>query len=92
MKWKLLGHCGVDAGMLMVGDPCYFIGKDKDSAQRYKDWGTFLGEQDYGRINQMAYAKGHSGLGVVASTSYGDGVYPVYGLFNSEDSDSDFSS
>lgn len=31
---------------------------------------------------QMNYARGHSGLGVVAPTSYGDGTYPVYGLFD----------
>ena len=27
---KKIGVCGVDAGMIMVGDPCYFVGTDAD--------------------------------------------------------------
>ena len=33
---------------------------------------------------QFNYDLGHPGLGVVVSTGYGDGVYPVYAEFNDE--------
>jgi hypothetical protein len=35
------------------------------------------------RDGQLNFAKGHAGAGVVASTAYGDGTYPVYGYFAS---------
>lgn len=83
--WKLLGHVGVDAGMLMIGDPCYFIDKDSDAQKAFPGgWSEFCKKHGYEVEHkpQMNYARGHAGLGVVASTSYGDGTYPVYGLFD----------
>jgi hypothetical protein len=91
---KVIGECGVDAGMLMIGDPCYFVGKESNVNQRYApkegdghadEYEKFLHDQDIIRGNsmgefdhQMTYAMGHEGLGVVFQTNYGDGVYPVY--------------
>jgi len=33
---------------------------------------------DTGSHGQLYYKRGHAGVGVVSSTGYGDGVYPVY--------------
>lgn len=94
LEWRKLGVCGVDAGILMIGDPCYFIGKGSSAAEKYKnDWGEFIKQQcRYGKdesdIAQMNFQMGHSGLGVMASTRYGDGCYSVWGLFaGDEDTD-----
>ena len=34
-RWKLLGFVGVDSGQLMISDPCYLNGWDKES--HYED-------------------------------------------------------
>ena len=85
LKWEHVGNCGVDAGMLMVGDPCYFIGPNSDASKSYgNSWGTFMEmyhDREKGQIkHQLNFALGHEGLGVVAGTAYGDGTYPVYAL------------
>ena len=88
LEWRLLGHVGVDAGVLMVGDPCYFIGPDSTAQKAYPGgWEEFCEKQFAGfadnkeDVTQMDFARGHGGLGVVSGTAYGDGSYPVYGLF-----------
>ena len=79
-KLRLLGCAGVDSGSLMIGDPCYWVEDSK--------WGDFCRAQ-FGSNpdHQVLYDRGHAGKGVVCSTSYGDGVYSVYGLKNDDDSD-----
>lgn len=89
-----IGVCGVDAGMLMIGDPCYFIGPDSDAQARYgpkaEHWVQFLQEhwgEDYKYEefkHQMYYSRCHAGLGVVFPTTDGDGEYPVYTCFNEQ--------
>lgn len=39
---------------------------------------------EIGVDKQFNYDMGHAGLGVVVSTGYGDGCYPVYAEFNDE--------
>lgn len=77
MKVKI-GECGVDAGMLMVGDPCYFVGKDATINERCKDWKQACYEvfckDDASRDDGMDVY----GLGVAVATTNGDGCYPVY--------------
>jgi hypothetical protein len=146
LEWKLIGHCGVDSGQLLICDPCYiesewkesgdnpvprdiYVDKDgrkftlslsgakKDGITIFghyevvlpsgktpnqhvadKDWVKLpqpppLREFSYrgccsvtlsdteGENGQLDFKMGHGGAGVVASTAYGDGHYPVYGLF-----------
>lgn len=87
LEWRKLGEVGVDAGCLMVCDPCYVVGKDSEINARFPDgWSQFCAEQfDYttGASDnpQVNYARGHAGLGVVASTACGDGCFAVLGLF-----------
>ena len=83
---KLIGQCGVDAGLLMIGDPCYFWGHtegEKTTGQKslpiWTDVCSLLGSgpgKDSGQ--QLLFEKGHTGLGVIVETTHGDGLYPVY--------------
>lgn len=72
-NWEQIGEIGVDAGLVMVGDPCYINSEDHP----VKDWYKFCSALD-GKTTQLNYSLGHAGLGVVVQSGYGDGVYPVY--------------
>ncbi len=69
----LLGHAAVDSGQLIIVDPCYIEdGLDYEAvckvtleASRDEQGGPYL-------------ARGIAGFGVVTSTGFGDGNYPVY--------------
>ena len=86
IKWVQIGVAGVDAGALMIGDPCYFIGTNSEVNRVCSgDWGKFIEahlkkEGGFELNHQMNYHAGHAGLGVMASTAYGDGAFPVYAL------------
>ena len=74
---KKIGTVGVDAGMLMVGDPCYFVGKDATINECCKDWAQ--------ACTEVFCAEGRDddsmdvyGLGVACETTHGDGEYPVF--------------
>jgi hypothetical protein len=84
-----VGVIGVDAGLCWIGDPCYILHKsEKEKPEAIgTDWPDFVnrlygnnlcGESSCVVGKQMKYDLGHSGLGVVVSTGYGDGLYPVY--------------
>ncbi len=86
---KIIGQCGVDAGCLMVGDPCYFVGKDSEVNKTYTNWTDFIKKQfdetpACRAKHQMKYQAGHSGLGVVVNTVHGDGTYDVEGIYEGE--------
>lgn len=65
---RQIGEIGVDAGLCWIGDPCDILHDD----------------DQYPTCKQLNYDLGHPGLGVVVSTGYGDGVYPVFAEFNDE--------
>jgi hypothetical protein len=73
-----IGFCGVDAGMLMVGDPCYFVGKDAAIHNKCESWAQACSEvfcpDGVDRDTPMDVY----GLGVAIGTTNGDGCYPVY--------------
>jgi len=81
---KQIGVIGVDAGLCWIGDPCYILGKDA-TEQPTETWSEFcdlLGDKfNKDGHKQFNYKMGHEGLGVLVSTGYGDGVYPVYAEF-----------
>lgn len=83
-----IGVIGVDAGLCWLGDPCYILHADPKPATIGQDWEEFCDilEADDGdrTYTQFDYNLGHPGLGVVVSTGYGDGVYPVYVEFNED--------
>lgn len=72
-SWERVGEIGVDAGIVMVGDPCYVNATDHP----IKNWPKFC-DSLVGDTTQLNYRHGSAGLGVVVSSGYGDGVYPVY--------------
>lgn len=83
-EWEEVGHIGVDAGLCFLGDPCYFDSRGNEG-NPFENWLEFCEwlqkeeerQGDY-RTFKIPYAKGHEGRGVVVSTGYGDGCYPVY--------------
>ena len=82
---KQIGEIGVDAGLCWIGDPCYILHKEQPPQAIGKDWDEFcdtLGSNS--EFRQYDYDLGHPGLGVVVSTGYGDGTYPVFAGFNDE--------
>lgn len=88
-----IGYVAVDSGQLMVGDPCYlkdwkdteFSERDEKKAGEYSYEGACnatLSEEGAGQLR----FKGSriSGAGVVFSSGYGDGSYPVFATYNDE--------
>lgn len=81
---KKIGEIGVDAGLCWIGDPCYILHREGRNPEAIgKDWGDFCNklhdsDSDEPLAYQMNYDMGHEGLGVVVSTGYGNGCYPVY--------------
>lgn len=86
---KRVGYISVDAGLCIIGDPCYFATPDASSpiAPTWADFcdllstNTTFQNTDTVALNHKA---GHEGLAVVVTTGYGDGSYPVYVTRNDE--------
>ena len=90
MTKVLLGKFGVDSGQVLIIDPCYVDSEWKQNSKK----GTGLDDGTYGDCCRLTLSKkqggvlkykmGHKGLGVVSSTGYGDGEYPVYAIISDE--------
>jgi hypothetical protein len=74
---KKIGVVGVDAGMIMVGDPCYFVGKDATINERCESWEQACDEV-FCKEGRNDDSMDVFGLGVAVGTTYGDGAYPVF--------------
>jgi len=88
---KFLGNVGVDSGQIILTDPCYVdsewekdVEYDQGKKGEYSYGGACVTTDNDDLGGQLNYAKGHAGAGVVARTGYGDGMYPVYALYNDE--------
>jgi Protein of unknown function (DUF4241) len=82
---KQIGEIGVDAGLCWIGDPCYILHKEQPPQAIGKDWDGFCDTlYPNCEFRQYDYDLGHPGLGVVVSTGYGDGTYPVFAEFNED--------
>lgn len=79
MRTELAGYCGVDSGQIMVIDPCYaFMDEYADTSGNYRNvCNVSLGDDGYGEFPLPANGY-HGSIGVVTSSGYGDGNYPVY--------------
>jgi hypothetical protein len=72
---ELVGKVGVDSGTMWIGDPCYIV----------DNWHKFM-KQTHMNERPLPISVPHSdGIhkdwgdkGVVSSTGFGDGIYPVY--------------
>ena len=90
-KWEKIGTIGVDAGLCWIGDPCYIMHKCSKAKEAYdrppkaigNNWSEFCDtiEDD---TQQYNFDLGHEGLGVLASTGFGDGSYDVFAQFSDE--------
>jgi hypothetical protein len=70
---KVIGYCGVDSGQILLIDPCYVW---PDDFMVYGD--ATGGNYDAAcRITLGDNGAGEIAGGVVTSTAYGDGSYPV---------------
>ena len=82
---KHIGEIGVDAGLCWIGDPCYILHKERPPKAIGDSWDEFCdilaADEQYPTCKQFHYDLGHAGLGMVVSTGYGDGTYPVYAEF-----------
>lgn len=67
---KQIGVVGVDSGTLLLGDPCYWLDD--------KDYDKEICHPNFNRARQVNYDLGHAGKGVIVSSGYGDGSYPVF--------------
>ena len=89
-KMTHIGSFAVDSGQAMVGDPCYLDDwKDWNSEEEsFDDHVNNVGQYGYLGACNATLTNGHGvlgmGNGVVFSTGYGDGVYPVYAEINDE--------
>lgn len=77
-NWEKVGVIGVDAGICWIGDPCYILHTEKSPKSIGADWADFCRKLRDGMNTSFSHDSGHEGLGVVVSTGFGDGVYPVY--------------
>lgn len=71
-KWEKVGEMGVDAGLCLVGDPCYVLGDD--ASHRVRSWDKFCDKLHEIEKDGVAV---HD-FGVTVGTGYGDGCYAVY--------------
>ena len=77
---KILGYITVDSGSVMICDPVSVVGFTEDDYMK-KVHGLMFDKDDKetGKTQVKDY------MGVVHSTRWGDGIYEVSGVFNSED-------
>jgi len=84
-KTELVGRIGVDAGIVMIGDPCYQLHKTAEELQCSGfagDWQQFVDLLDLNNapdtipIGPMAPTG--SARAIVVGGFGGDGIFPVY--------------
>lgn len=89
--WEEVGFCWVDSGSIMLADPCYM--STRDASHTVDTWDEFLKltwPKDFGNgqgpsvYDKASNALQQPGLGVIVSSGYGDGEYPVYVKRNEE--------
>jgi len=74
VKLKKIGKIGVDAGTVMVVDPCYM----RDGAVPLIDIQSIFSDLEDAQTTQVG-----QGLAVAVRSGYGDGFYNVYALMAS---------
>lgn len=93
---KQIGFIGIDSGQVLLCDPCYIDSHwhhptEEESLDYDFEKKKFKGQFSYaGCANaslnenqggQLNYDKKNEGAGVVCTTGWGDGCYPVYAYY-----------
>jgi len=77
-----IGSFGVDSGTVMIVDPCYVVDNKRFAFDGepwiWPDFVRLNLLDDNGRAPALLAREMHGTQGVVVSTGYGDGLYPVY--------------
>jgi hypothetical protein len=85
---KHIGNFGVDSGQVLIVDPCYLDDwKTWDSTEvSFENHKTLKGEFGYLGACGVTLSEGFGEVesGVVSTTGYGDGVYPVFATITSD--------
>lgn len=90
---KLIGHCAVDSGTIIIADPCYIVPEKEDVhpewAESHKGYSEIFNEMHKNDPKcQIQHANlvvcDIAGTAVISHTGYGDGTYPVYADLNKE--------
>lgn len=69
-----VGRIAVDAGIVMVGDPCYHLHSETQRAEFGTSWDDFVDKLDFdGPATQIG-----NKTALVCGGFGGDGTYPVY--------------
>ena len=85
LHYKKIGEITVDSGRVWIGDPCYVIHEEEGLPPTLgNDWLEFCKMMDGKEFNQFDHDGEIPGLGICASTSEGDGIYPVFAITNSQ--------
>ena len=89
-----IGSIAVDSGQMMLCDPCYIdsswkkndVPADFTDLSMYRSEFSYLGAAEATLSEKSAgvLSNGYAGLGAVCSTGWGDGMYPVYVVYNDE--------
>jgi hypothetical protein len=73
-----LGSVSVDSGQIWIGDPCYIIHPTEMPKSIGKNWEEFCEKiKDNEHAASFNHDGNFAGLGICASSGYGDGYYPV---------------
>lgn len=76
--WKFIGTVPVDAGCLVLIDPCYLLSASPTGGSNVDPYDEIL---DGDALVNDAYQSVGNDSGIVFSTGYGDGAYPVFARF-----------
>lgn len=78
-----VGECGVDSGQIIVVDPCYVMhgerkGNQSELPSDMLTYREMVDRKNYDKPAEQLVFSGIGGTGVLTSSGYGDGVYPVF--------------
>src|SRR5215831_3757807 len=85
-RFVQIGALPVDAGMMMLSDPCYVLPDPDEPEKRdpkiYERICREIGDKPY-----VLLSSNNSGMNdvLVAKTGYGDGIYPVFAELDEND-------
>lgn len=77
MKLEEVGMIDVDAGIVQIGDPCYWYGKGHDFTYEV-GWTNYCNLLTGEKVHIIRHDHGREGRAITVQSGYGDGSYPVY--------------